>query len=104
MTLNRVTKNFQIAKTRDLNYVQKKDYLLNPRKRLHEDPLNTQTSGNVVYKNSPFYMYGACESIGEDEGQLMVHNLLRRYEVWNGTQEEARKYLDKQIVVSYQDD
>ena len=41
MTLNRVTKNFQIAKTRDLNFVQKKDYLLNPKKRLHEDPLNT---------------------------------------------------------------
>lgn len=68
MTLNRVTKNFEIAKTRALNYVQKKDYLLNPTKRLHEDPLNTQGSGTVAYKNSPFYMYGACESLGEDEG------------------------------------
>ena len=33
-----------------------------------------------------------------------MHNLLRRYEIWNGEVREAKKYLNKQIVVALEDD
>ena len=49
-------------------------------------------------------MYGACESLEDDDNQHIVHNLLRRYKIWNGQADAAKKYLDKQIVVALEDD
>ena len=40
-------------------------------------------------------MYGACESLDEDENQHIVHNLLRRFGIWSGQARDAKKYLDK---------
>lgn len=47
-------------------------------------------------------MYGACE--GVNDNKILVHNLLRRYGVWLGTQADAEKYLKKQIVLALEDD
>ena len=47
-------------------------------------------------------MYGACEGVNDDN--TIVHNLLRKHEVWDGSPEEASKHLQKQIVVMNGDD
>ena len=49
-------------------------------------------------------MYGACETLDGDENQHIVHNLLRKYNIWNGQAKDAKKYLDKQIVIALEDD
>ena len=100
--LNRLTKSYQIAKSRALNEVTTKDYLLNPVKRIDEEPLSNVEA--QAYEKALFYMYGACESLEEDQNRHIVHNLLRRYKIWNGEHQEAKKYLDKQIVVALEDD
>ena len=84
--LNRVTKNFSIAQSRALNTVTTEDYLLSPLKRIDEEPLSSADA--QAYEKALFYMYGACESIEDEEEdskkQHLVHNLLRRYNIWNG--------------------
>ena len=100
--LNRLTKSYQIAKSRALNEVTTKDYLLNPVKRIDEEPLSNVEA--QAYEKALFYMYGACESLEEDQNRHIVHNLLRRYKIWNGEHQDAKKYLDKQIVVALEDD
>jgi hypothetical protein len=82
---DRVTKNFSVAKSRVFNEVTINDYLLSAGKRTSEDPLNDLSP--EAYKQALFYMYGACEGLNEDK--TIVHNLLRRHAVWNGTQQEA---------------
>lgn len=98
--LNRLTKKFNVAKSRSQNAVSMGDYLLNPNKREDEDPL--QGVDESAYSKALFYMYGACESV--DEEKLIVHNLLRRFAIWDGSQADAEKYLTKQIVVSLEED
>ena len=49
-------------------------------------------------------MYGACESVEDEENTQIVHNLLRRFKIWNGEPREAQKYLENQIVVGLVDD
>lgn len=99
---NRLTKSYQIAKSRALNEVTTKDYLLNPIKRIDEEPLSNVEA--QAYEKALFYMYGACESLEENENRHIVHNLLRRYKIWNGEHQEAKKYLNKQIVIALEDD
>ena len=100
--LARLTKSYQIAKSRALNEVTTKDYLLSPNKRSDEGPLyNVEAQ---AYAKALFYMYGACESLEEDQSRHIVHNLLRRYKIWNGEHQVAKKYLNKQIVVALEDD
>ena len=38
-------------------------------------------------------MYGGMEGVLDNT--VIVHNLLRRYGIWNGSQEEVQKYLKK---------
>ena len=97
---NRLTTKFNVAKSRSLNAVSIGDYKLNPHKRVEEDPL--QGVDESAYSKALFYMYGACESLGQEK--LIVHNLLRRFAIWNGSETEAEKYLTKQIVVSLEED
>ena len=50
-------------------------------------------------------MYGACELVIDERvnKKIVVHNLLRRYQVWDGSADEAEKYLENQIVVEADD-
>ena len=61
---NRVSKIFQIAKSRTFNEVSTTDYFLNPLKRIDEEPLSSLDV--QAYEKALFYMYGACESIEVD--------------------------------------
>ena len=46
-------------------------------------------------------MYGACEEVKvEDSKRLVVHNMLRKHKVWNGTPLDAKKHLESQVVVN----
>ena len=47
-------------------------------------------------------MYGGCE--GLQDNSVIVHNLLRRYGIWNGSVSEVKKYLPNQLVVPLEDD
>lgn len=47
-------------------------------------------------------MYGACEGIADNK--ILVHNLLRSYGIWDGSEAHASKYLEKQIVLPLEDD
>ena len=50
-------------------------------------------------------MYGACELVLDERvnKKIVVHNLLRRYQIWDGSADEAEKYLENQIVVEADD-
>ena len=84
------------------------DYLLSPIKREAEDPLDEEegkVSDPNALKKALFYMYGACELVLDERvnKKIVVHNLLRRYQIWDGSADEAEKYLENQIVVEADD-
>ena len=62
---NRVTRNFKIAQSRALNTLNTSDYFLNPEKRIKEEPLENIEA--QAFEKALFYMYGACESLEEDD-------------------------------------
>ena len=68
--------------------------MLNPVKRTDEEPLGS-IDNSEAFEKALFYMYGGLESLEGAESQHLVHNLLRRYKIWNGTSQDAQKYLDK---------
>lgn len=77
--------------------------MLSPFKRIQEEPLSYEST--QALETALFYMYGVCESIiDEDDTQHVIHNLLRRFQIWNGDISQVQKYLSKQIVVSLEDD
>lgn len=47
-------------------------------------------------------MYGGCESLTDNSA--IVHNLLRRYQIWDGTDTDAKSHLKSQILVPLPDD
>lgn len=47
-------------------------------------------------------MYGACVSSADTS--VLVHDLLRKQGVWSGSDQDALKHLNKQIVISLDDD
>ncbi len=98
--IERVKKNFNIAKSRSQNTFERKNYILNPLKKQQESIQFSQDED--VYKKALFYMYGGCTSLESDS--ILVHNQLKRNGVWNGTTQAAKKYLDSQIVVALEDD
>ena len=72
--------------------------MLSPIKRIDEEPLSSlQQDSQEAYEKALFYMYGGLESL--QDGAHIVHNLLRRYNIWNGTAPDVEKYLNKQIVI-----
>ena len=83
-----------------MNTFKMEDYLMNPAKRDQE--ISMIETSSESFKRALFYMYGSCE--GLEDNQIFVHELLKNYQVWNGTVADARKYLKKQIVVQYEDD
>lgn len=84
--LNRVTRGFEIAKSRALNSVTLRDYVLSPAKRAVEMP--TSHVENDSYQKALFYMYGACEGFADNK--VFVHNLLQRYGIWDGSVADAQ--------------
>ena len=97
-----------MAKSRQRNQAELQDYLLSPIKREAEDPLDEEegkvTDPNALRK-ALFYMYGACELVNDERvnKKIVVHNLLRRYQIWDGTVEAAENYLQQQIVIEADD-
>lgn len=86
-----------------MNALNTNDYLLSSSKRIEEEPLSNVTT--EALEKALFYMYGACESVFDEEGNHhVIHNLLRRYQIWSGQLDEVKKYLGKQIVISMEDD
>lgn len=76
------------------------DYLLSKSKRADEKPLDDMDPS--AYQKALFYMYGACEGLRDDK--LIVHNLLRKDKVWDGSEAQAASKLGKQIVTSLTED
>ena len=67
--------------------------MLSPIKRIDEEPLSSLQDSYEAYEKALFYMYGGLESL--EDGNHIVHNLLRRYNIWNGTEQDVEKYLSK---------
>ena len=72
-----------MSQSRALNSVTMEDYLLSPVKRADELPLGELENDPEALINALFYLYGACETV--DEGKTVVHNLLRKFGIWDGS-------------------
>ena len=57
-----------------------------------EDCLST-LDADQGFSKALFYMYGGLESLSENS--ILVHHMLRRNGVWVGTEQDAKKYLQK---------
>ena len=80
-----------MSKSRSLNQVSIDDYMLSQVKRADEKPFDDL--GSEAYQKALFYMYGACEGLKDDK--LIVHNLLRKDKIWDGTEAHAAGKLGK---------